>query len=494
MPGGVSSETQSNLMSNPKVFISYSWTSPEREAWVLDLATQLRGAGVNAVLDKWDLKEGQDANAFMVMMVNDPSVERVIIVADRRYVEKANSRTGGVGTETQIISAQVYSQVDQTKFVVLPVEHGDDGKPCVPAYASSRVFIDFTDTSDFNERFDQLLRWIFNKPLHVRPPLGAPPDFEHGRGSASEAQRKLIPPLRRALEILSAQRDRAKADLEGLLDEVSGEWSSLDIPENYEDIGDAVYNAIEEYLPVRDHLIRIFWSASRVLQDDDLESILRRFVERIAAFSGNFKGKSSYNVAEHDHFKFFLHELFLYICACLIKNQRFAVFRRLNSEPYYAPLLTASRQQPMVSHIEFRTYLRSLAHRNERYNLRRLSHHADILKQRAYRDGVNFEDVLQADFILYLNSILLSKDDMFMWWPETGIFATHRFEPFELFARASTERGFGVLKQVLPIESKADLGALIEGAAKKEIPVPTWQYERLNLSELMSYRTLFEAS
>ena len=52
-------------MSNPKLFISYSWSSQDHEAWVIQLATDLRESGIDVVLDKWDLKEGHDAHAFM---------------------------------------------------------------------------------------------------------------------------------------------------------------------------------------------------------------------------------------------------------------------------------------------------------------------------------------------------------------------------------------------------------------------------------------------
>ena len=40
----------------PKEFISYSWSS---DALVLELAQRLYAHGVEVVLDKWDLKEGQ---------------------------------------------------------------------------------------------------------------------------------------------------------------------------------------------------------------------------------------------------------------------------------------------------------------------------------------------------------------------------------------------------------------------------------------------------
>ena len=65
-------EVTEGLLENPKLFISYSWTGPEHMDWVLRLATDLRANGVNAVLDKWHLREGQDAHSFMEQMVTDP--------------------------------------------------------------------------------------------------------------------------------------------------------------------------------------------------------------------------------------------------------------------------------------------------------------------------------------------------------------------------------------------------------------------------------------
>ncbi len=102
---------------HPKVFISYSWSGAEHEQFVIELATALRTHGVDAILDKWRLKPGQDKYVFMESMVTDPSVIKVLVLCDRQYQEKANSRAGGVGTESQIISQELYSKVQQTKFI-----------------------------------------------------------------------------------------------------------------------------------------------------------------------------------------------------------------------------------------------------------------------------------------------------------------------------------------------------------------------------------------
>ena len=54
----------------PKAFISYSWTSPEHEKWVLQLAKELEESGIHVIIDKWDLGEGADKYEFMEKLWN----------------------------------------------------------------------------------------------------------------------------------------------------------------------------------------------------------------------------------------------------------------------------------------------------------------------------------------------------------------------------------------------------------------------------------------
>ena len=103
----------------PKIFISYSWSS---DALVLQLAQRLISHGVEVVLDKWDLKEGQDKYAFMEQCVNNPDITKVLIVCDSQYAKKANDRTGGVGDETVIISSEIYGKMQQEKFIPIIAE------------------------------------------------------------------------------------------------------------------------------------------------------------------------------------------------------------------------------------------------------------------------------------------------------------------------------------------------------------------------------------
>ncbi len=59
----------SSKADSPKVFISYSWSSSQHEAFVMELAEKLMADGVQVILDKWDLREGHDKYVFMETMV-----------------------------------------------------------------------------------------------------------------------------------------------------------------------------------------------------------------------------------------------------------------------------------------------------------------------------------------------------------------------------------------------------------------------------------------
>ncbi len=103
----------SEAKATPKVFISYSWTSPEYEARVVSLVESLIKNGVDVVFDKYDLAEGADLNSYMERMVNDETISKVLILCDSRYKEKANKRDGGDGTEALIISSERYDLGNQ---------------------------------------------------------------------------------------------------------------------------------------------------------------------------------------------------------------------------------------------------------------------------------------------------------------------------------------------------------------------------------------------
>ena len=164
-------------MDAPKLFISYSWSNEEHEKWVINLATELLESGIDVKLDKWDLKVGHNSITFMEKMVSDKNINKVLIVCDEKYAQKSDNKIGGVGTESQIISSEVYKKQEQEKFVVAVTEKDSEGNPFLPIYYKDRLYIDFTNPDSYKKSLEDLVRWVFDKPKYVKPKIGLPPDY-----------------------------------------------------------------------------------------------------------------------------------------------------------------------------------------------------------------------------------------------------------------------------------------------------------------------------
>ena len=100
-----------------------------------------------------------------------------VIVCDKQYAKKADDRTGGVGDETVIISSEVYGNMKQEKFIPIIAEKDEDGKPCVPTYIKTRIYIDLSDENTYEAEYEKLLRNIYEKPLFTKPKLGKKPEW-----------------------------------------------------------------------------------------------------------------------------------------------------------------------------------------------------------------------------------------------------------------------------------------------------------------------------
>ncbi len=110
----------------------------------------------------------------MEQMVNDETVDKVLLVCNKKYAQKANKKQGGVGIESLIISDEIYSQVEQTKFIPIVMEY-DNEKPCLPTFVKTRIYIDLSNEEVYEENYEKLIKNIYDKPISKRPPIGKMP-------------------------------------------------------------------------------------------------------------------------------------------------------------------------------------------------------------------------------------------------------------------------------------------------------------------------------
>jgi TIR domain len=155
----------------PKVFISYSHDTPDHKAWVLTFAEALREQGVDAVLDQWDLKLGQDVVAFMQHGIAE--ADRVIMICSDTYVLKAEAGLGGVGYERLIVTAEVSANIDTNKFIPVIRNHEQGGR-LVPIFLGPRLYLDFRNDDQYGSLIEELARELHGIYAVKKPPLGAP--------------------------------------------------------------------------------------------------------------------------------------------------------------------------------------------------------------------------------------------------------------------------------------------------------------------------------
>ncbi|MFV0673054.1 toll/interleukin-1 receptor domain-containing protein [Variovorax sp. tm] len=158
-------------MPAPKIFISYSHDSQQHKDWALRLATSMRAHGIDAILDQWDLVPGQDLAEFMAKGIR--TADRVVMICSEAYVAKAEAGIGGVGYERLIVTAEVVAAIDTIKFI--PVVRNNACAHRVPNFLGPRLYVDFSEDANYDEKFEGLAREILGIPAAVKPALGENP-------------------------------------------------------------------------------------------------------------------------------------------------------------------------------------------------------------------------------------------------------------------------------------------------------------------------------
>ncbi len=475
-------------MTAPKLFISYSWSNPSHEQVVIDLASELRKSGVDVILDKWELKEGHDAVVFMEQMVTNPDIKKVAIISDKVYAEKADGRAGGVGTETQIISKEVYDRQAQEKFVAIVTEKDSNGKPFLPTYYKSRIYIDLSEPDRYSENFERLLRWIFDKPLHIKPELGNRPSFLDDTEQHTSLGTSSL--FKRCVDAITT----GKLNAFGLLSEYFSTFvTNLErfrLPGPDGEADDVVIKSIDEFLPFRNEAVQIFFTMARYSSAEENVKALHGFFEGLLPYMNRLPHITQWQDWQFDNFRFIIHELFLYCVAVLIKNDRIEQAAHFLEKHYYVPENSDYGRDVMVSYLVMDSGLPSLGRRNTRLNLRRLSLRADLLKQRCVGVGLDFRDLMQADFIAFMRAEIHELETSHRWWPETLLYLTFRPSPFEIFARSISTSYFNRTRHLLGITAQQDLEPLLASYRQGKRLLPRWEFESFNPETLLGYDKL----
>lgn len=459
----------------PKVFISYSWSSPGHQAMVRQWAEQLVSDGVDVVLDIYDLKEGHDKFAFMERMVTDETVTHVLVICDKVYSEKANARKAGVGTESQIISKEVYEKVEQSKFIPIVCDIDDQGEPFLPAFLGARIWIDFSTPEAVNENWEQLIRLLYGKPFHEKPKRGKAPAYirEDSTVPASPALAKFNA-FKQA--ILKAKPGLAlyRTDLLDACIEFADSLRVRDRPD-VDSLGEKILADCGQLKHVRNHIIDWLLLEASVAPSNEFADALVDFLEQLRELKSRPPEVNSWNDAWFEAHKLFVYETFLYIVAALLKARAYLTLYEVFSSHYILPETERHGEERFENFDCFYGDSDILQSVLAPEGKRLYSPAAELLKRQADREDIPFTDIIQAELIVLMLAFINPNA---YWYPQTHHYAG-RVQDYPFFLRATQHKGFKKLATVTGIEDADTLRELVKSGIER-LGVSKWTNFRFN--------------
>lgn len=159
------------VLKNPRVFISYASDNERNKKWVEEFAYELRACGVNARLDELNLRAGEILKQWMAKEIRE--ADKVLIVSDKFYAQKANEGIGGVGFETKVIQGELAERKQEKKYIIIAREL--DINLALPFYLKDRYAISMVGDCIDKKKFETVLINIFD--YNKIPSIGPTPDF-----------------------------------------------------------------------------------------------------------------------------------------------------------------------------------------------------------------------------------------------------------------------------------------------------------------------------
>ena len=153
----------------PKVFISYSWDDATHKSWVKELAARMRKEGIDAKLDQWEVALGSQTPQYMEQSVRENDF--VLIVCTPQYKSRSDNRTGGVGYEGDIMTAEVFVHRNHEKFI--PLLRNGEWRDAAPSWLAGKAFLDFRGDPYSEDEYQELYGNLFDE-REKAPPLGEP--------------------------------------------------------------------------------------------------------------------------------------------------------------------------------------------------------------------------------------------------------------------------------------------------------------------------------
>jgi hypothetical protein len=418
-------------IENPKVFLSYAWTDNEFRNRVIELAERLIANRVNVLLDVWDLADGGDKFQYMEQAVADKEVTKVLIICNKKYKEKAETREGGVGHETTIITPALFSNKSAIpKFIPILFEQSENSDDIVPASLASKIYIDMSDKYTFEENFERLLRTIYGEPEFVKPTLGSLPAFVVNQPNANPSLSTLIS-FRNRMGCINdnSQHIKTRAIYFKYRDAFIEAIKQYEITEIYPNIdpeylaAQAILEKMQQMLPLRNEYCNFLSIVieNNLVSDIDFSELFEMVNNEVINVLA-----STQSTRLTEHFGNFLWEMIISTTVYCFYYQVYDVINSYVKRTYYLQHPDFSQEwieEQTIANLKpneffIQKYFKHLALNINNENTYKLSYTAIQMLEREYLPILSRSSIINADMLIYwLTSLNLS--DQYPWFPMT---------------------------------------------------------------------------
>ena len=239
---------------------------------------------------------------------------------------------GGVGTETQIISPEIYNKVIQEKFLPVIFERGIKGEIPKPQYLKTMLHFDLTQEEKYDLEYRRLVKRLYGIEIVEKPELGKKPSWLEERSNIPTKTHSGYEGLKQQKSD-SVKKDEFKNFLlaikEKIVDFTKDEFGDNISAEEYISLYDDTRSYRDEFLYLLKYSIYI----------PESYKIIASVLEEICV---EVKNKNGY---EGEVMRTLLHELFIYVVAYYLKNKDYNALSYILSKTYFVGKYGYSQDQ-----------------------------------------------------------------------------------------------------------------------------------------------------
>jgi TIR domain len=152
-----------------QVFISYKWESEAHKEWVKKFATDLRVAGIDAKLDRWEVRLGDSFTDYMTSKINE--ADAVLFIMTTKSVAAAEAPKGEGGAVKFEIQMATSRRIAGEKMRLIGIFREGE---VAPAHLRDHRYADFRNDAEYQNRLKELIDDLLGKDS--QPPLGTRSD------------------------------------------------------------------------------------------------------------------------------------------------------------------------------------------------------------------------------------------------------------------------------------------------------------------------------